>query len=61
MEPTLAISIHYNVLPDNGNALTTGGVGVFCYHGQSHGLAQYLHDILTNRSPPPTFLRRVLE
>jgi N-acetylmuramoyl-L-alanine amidase len=55
IEPTLAISIHYNALPDNGNALTTSGVGVFWYHGQSHGLAQHLHDILVNRLNRPSY------
>ena len=28
-EPTLALSIHYNALPDNGDALNTAGIGAF--------------------------------
>jgi N-acetylmuramoyl-L-alanine amidase len=53
IEPTLALSIHYNALPDNGDAQNTNGVGMFWYHGQSHHLAQHLHDVLVgtlNRS-----------
>ncbi len=47
-QPTIALSIHYNALPDNGNAEQTEGIGVFWYHPQSHRLAQFLHDRLTS-------------
>lgn len=55
IEPTLAISVHYNALPDNGDALKTSGVGVFWYHGQSHSLAQHLHDVLVNTLNRPSY------
>ncbi|MEO0949113.1 MAG: N-acetylmuramoyl-L-alanine amidase [Cyanobacteria bacterium J06641_5] len=46
VEPTLALSIHYNALPDEGDALNTAGVGMFWYNAQAHSLAQFLHDRL---------------
>ena len=55
LEPTLALSIHYNALPDNGDAINTQGIGAFWYHAQSHDLAQFLHDYLTNRLSRPSY------
>lgn len=49
IQPTIALSIHYNALPDDGDAETTQGIGVFWYHPQSHRLAQFLHDRLTSQ------------
>ncbi|NJN73848.1 MAG: N-acetylmuramoyl-L-alanine amidase, partial [Limnothrix sp. RL_2_0] len=46
-QPTLALSIHYNALPDAGDAENTAGIGMFWYNAQSHDLAQFLHDELT--------------
>lgn len=46
VEPTLALSLHYNALPDSGDALGTMGVGTFWYHPQAHDLAAFLHDYL---------------
>ncbi len=48
IEPAIALSIHYNALPDDGDAETTKGVATFWYHPQSHGLAQFLHDYLVD-------------
>ena len=45
-EPTLALSLHYNALPDAGDALETTGIGMFWYYPQAHGLAAFLHDYL---------------
>jgi N-acetylmuramoyl-L-alanine amidase len=45
-EPTLALSLHYNALPDQGDAIGTQGVAAFWYHDQAQGLAQSLHDAL---------------
>jgi len=45
-EPTMALSLHYNALPDAGNALESAGVGTFWYYPQSHDLAAFLHDYL---------------
>ena len=45
-EPTMALSVHYNALPDAGDALGTSGIGNFWYHPQAHDLATFLHDYL---------------
>jgi len=45
-EPTLALSLHYNALPDAGDALGRSGVGSFWYHPQAHDLATFLHNYL---------------
>ena len=47
--PTLAISLHYNALPDGGDAWNTKGVGAFWYHPQAQGLAVFLHDYLVKK------------
>lgn len=52
-EPTLALSIHYNALPDDGDALNTQGVGMFWYHPQALDLATFLHETLTTRLDHP--------
>ena len=45
-EPTIALSVHYNALPDAGDALGRSGIGTFWYHPQAHDLATFLHDYL---------------
>ena len=47
-EPTMALSIHYNALPDAGDAINTAGIGTFWYYPQAHGLATFLHDYLVD-------------
>ncbi|MEG3439756.1 N-acetylmuramoyl-L-alanine amidase [Pannus brasiliensis CCIBt3594] len=47
LKPTLALSVHYNALPDGGDAINTKGIGIFWYHPQAHELAAFLHDYLT--------------
>ena len=47
-EPTMALSIHYNALPDAGDALNTAGIGTFWYYPQAHDLATFLHDYLVS-------------
>jgi N-acetylmuramoyl-L-alanine amidase len=54
-EPTLALSIHYNALPDSGNALNTAGIGTFWYNAQAHDLAQFLHDYLVQELERPSY------
>ncbi|MFN3360572.1 MAG: N-acetylmuramoyl-L-alanine amidase [Pseudanabaenaceae cyanobacterium] len=49
LKPTIALSLHYNALPDNGDAENTQGIGTFWYHPHSHNLAQFLHDYLTSK------------
>lgn len=54
-EPNLALSIHYNALPDNGDAIKTQGVGMFWYHPQAHGLAVFLHHYLVETLNRPSY------
>ncbi|MFM7615576.1 MAG: N-acetylmuramoyl-L-alanine amidase, partial [Synechococcales cyanobacterium] len=54
IQPTLALSLHYNALPDNGDALNTQGISTFWYHPQSHSLAVFLHNFLTQRLSRPS-------
>lgn len=54
-EPTLALSLHYNALPDQGDALNTQGIGVFWYQAQSHDLAVFLEDYLTRQLNRPRY------
>ncbi len=55
LEPTIALSLHYNALPDNGDAENTSGIGTFWYNTQAHSLAVYLHDYLTQRLDRPSY------
>ena len=53
VKPDLAFSIHYNALPDSGDAENTQGISTFWYHPQAHSLAVSLHEYLVtslNRS-----------
>jgi N-acetylmuramoyl-L-alanine amidase len=54
-EPTLSISLHYNALPDYGNAEKTQGVGMFWYHPQAHSLAVFLHNYLVADLDRPSY------
>lgn len=53
--PTLALSLHYNALPDNGDAWRTQGVSTFWYHPQSQNLAVFLHDYLVRTLHRPSY------
>lgn len=55
VEPAIAISIHYNALPDNGDAFNTKGIGTFWYHPQAHSLAMFLHNYLVQRLGRPSY------
>jgi N-acetylmuramoyl-L-alanine amidase len=58
IKPNLAISIHYNALPDSGDAINTQGISTFWYHTQAHDVATFLHNYLVeklNRSSYGTF------
>ncbi|MBE9159677.1 N-acetylmuramoyl-L-alanine amidase [Nodosilinea sp. LEGE 06152] len=55
VEPTLALSIHYNALPDSGDAENTAGIGAFWFHPQAHSLAQFLHDYLVAELDRPSY------
>lgn len=54
-EPTLALSIHYNALPDAGDAWNTQGIGTFWYESQSHSLAIFLEEYLSRRLDRPRY------
>ncbi|MBD2075177.1 N-acetylmuramoyl-L-alanine amidase [Phormidium sp. FACHB-592] len=47
VQPTVALSLHYNALPDNGDAVKTKGISMFWYNTQAHSLAVFLHNHLT--------------
>ncbi len=55
VNPTLALSIHYNSLPDGGDAIKTKGVGMFWYHPQAHDLAIFLHNYLVQKLDRPSY------
>jgi N-acetylmuramoyl-L-alanine amidase len=55
IKPTLSLSVHYNALPDSGDALNTDGIGVFWYHPQAHDLAVFLHNYLTKTLNRPSY------
>ncbi|MEM8714842.1 MAG: N-acetylmuramoyl-L-alanine amidase [Cyanobacteria bacterium P01_A01_bin.3] len=48
-KPHLFVSLHYNALPDSGNAETTSGIGSFWYFPHSRELAESLHLDLVNQ------------
>ncbi|WP_066375849.1 MULTISPECIES: N-acetylmuramoyl-L-alanine amidase [unclassified Anabaena] len=54
-EPAIALSIHYNALPDNGDAENTKGVGMFWYHPQAHNLAVFMQNYLVKKLGRPSY------
>jgi N-acetylmuramoyl-L-alanine amidase len=55
LEPTIALSLHYNALPDDGDAAHTAGVSTYWYNTQSQSFATFLHDDLVQRLDRPSF------
>ncbi len=55
LKPAIAISIHYNSLPDEGDAQNTQGVGTFWYNTQAHSLAVFMHNYLVNKLRRPSY------
>jgi N-acetylmuramoyl-L-alanine amidase len=55
LEPAIALSIHYNALPDAGNAIHTAGIGTFWYNPQAHSLAMFLHNYLVETLDRPSY------
>ncbi len=53
IEPDLAISIHYNALPDSGDAENTQGISTFWYNTQAHAPAMFLHNYLVSELDRP--------
>ncbi len=54
-EPAIALSIHHNSLPDNGDAENTKGFGTFWYHPQSHSLAVFLQNYVVKNLRKPNY------
>lgn len=54
-EPAIAVSIHHNSLPDNGDAEKTKGFGTFWYHPQSHSLAVFLQNYVVKKLGKPYY------
>lgn len=55
LEPTIALSLHYNALPDDGDAVNTAGIGTFWYNAQAHSLAAFLHRYLVETLDRPSY------
>ncbi|MDJ0731921.1 MAG: N-acetylmuramoyl-L-alanine amidase [Crocosphaera sp.] len=55
VKPAIALSIHYNALPDNGDAINTAGIGMFWYHSQAEDLSKFLHDYLVEKGNRPSY------
>ena len=55
IKPTIALSIHYNALPDNGDAINTAGIGMFWYHSQAENLSKFLHNYLVEKANRPSY------
>jgi N-acetylmuramoyl-L-alanine amidase len=55
IKPDLALSIHYNALPDNGDAENTRGISTFWYNTQAHAPAMFLHNYLVTKLNRPDY------
>jgi N-acetylmuramoyl-L-alanine amidase len=55
LEPAIALSLHYNALPDDGDAVNTKGLAAFWYHPQAHNLAVFLHNYLVTKLRRPDY------
>jgi N-acetylmuramoyl-L-alanine amidase len=55
IKPDIAISLHYNALPDEGDAMNTKGISTFWYHPQAHNLAVFLHNYLVEKLNRPSY------
>jgi N-acetylmuramoyl-L-alanine amidase len=53
IQPDLAISLHYNALPDGGDAMHTQGIATFWYHPQAHDFALFIHKYLIENLDRP--------
>ncbi|MFB8788392.1 MAG: N-acetylmuramoyl-L-alanine amidase [Potamolinea sp.] len=54
-QPALSISLHYNALPDNGDAINTKGIGTFWYNPQAHSFAVFMHNYLVEKLRRPSY------
>jgi N-acetylmuramoyl-L-alanine amidase len=54
-QPAIALSVHHNSLPDNGDAENTKGFATFWYHPQAHDLAVFLHNYVVKKLNQPSY------
>ncbi|MEH2455224.1 N-acetylmuramoyl-L-alanine amidase [Nostoc sp.] len=54
-EPAIAISIHHNSLPDDGDAEKTKGFAAFWYQPQAHNLAMFLQNYVVKKLGRPSY------
>jgi N-acetylmuramoyl-L-alanine amidase len=54
LEPTLALSVHHNSLPDGGNP-DTKGFSTFWYQPQAQSLAMYIHNYVVKDTGRPSY------
>ncbi|MBE8999855.1 N-acetylmuramoyl-L-alanine amidase [Nostoc sp. LEGE 12447] len=54
-EPEIAISIHHNSLPDDGDAEKTKGFAAFWYQPQAHSLAIFLQTYVVKKLGKPSY------
>ncbi|MBE8991978.1 N-acetylmuramoyl-L-alanine amidase [Nostoc sp. LEGE 12450] len=54
-EPAIAISIHHNSLPDDGDAEKTKGFAAFWYQPQAHNLAIFLQTYVVKKLGKPSY------
>ncbi len=54
-EPAIALSIHHNSLPDDGDAEKTKGFATFWYHPQAHNLAIFLQNYVVKKLGKPSY------
>ena len=54
LEPTLALSVHHNSLPDGGNP-DTKGFSTYWYHAQAQSLALSLHNYVVKDTGRPSY------
>jgi N-acetylmuramoyl-L-alanine amidase len=55
LKPAIAISIHHNSLPDDGDAMNTKGFAAFWYNAQAHSLAVFLHNYVVSKLGRPSY------
>ncbi|MBD2179877.1 N-acetylmuramoyl-L-alanine amidase [Planktothrix sp. FACHB-1355] len=55
LQPAIAISIHHNSLPDNGDAENTKGFSTFWYHPQAHSLAMFIQNYVVQKLGRPEY------
>ncbi|MBN3896804.1 MAG: N-acetylmuramoyl-L-alanine amidase [Nostoc sp. NOS(2021)] len=54
-EPAIALSIHHNSLPDDGDAEKIKGFGAFWYQPQAQNLAMFLHNYVVKKLGRPSY------